>query len=129
MDLLLREYGADVDRLITNLWVSQDHVKDLHSGGHIIGLHSHSHPTVLAKMPREEQEKEYVQNFEVIQSVTGQTPETMSHPCNSYNSDTLDILKNLGVKLGFRANMETHRHSRYEYPRQDHSGIIRDAGL
>ena len=26
----------------------------------------------------------------------------MSHPCGSYNNDTLEILKGLGIELGFK---------------------------
>ena len=29
----------------------------------------------------------------------------MSHPCGSYNEDTLQILKELGIELGFKQVM------------------------
>ena len=129
MNLLMQECGADVNELAADLWLRKDHVQEIHSRGHMIGLHSHTHPTALANLAFEDQEKEYVLNFERIKSITGRKPETMSHPCNSYNTDTLAILEGLGIRLGFRANMEDHFYSRYEYPREDHSSIIRKAKL
>ena len=46
----------------------------------------------------------------------------MSHPSNSYNLDTLKILKNLGITMGFCADMIPTR-SNLEIPRQDSSII------
>lgn len=49
----------------------------------------------------------------------------MSHPCNSYNNDTLMILKDLGIKIGFRANLAKDVYSNFEIPRVDHSDILK----
>ena len=50
----------------------------------------------------------------------------MSHPCNSYNDDTLAILRDLGIVLGFRANLADDTNSLLELPRQDHATILAD---
>ena len=55
----------------------------------------------------------------------------MSHPCGSYNKDTLEILKELGVELGFKPVMAIEKekgmnkinNSFLEIARQDHSEI------
>jgi hypothetical protein len=52
-------------------------------------------------------------------------PVTMSHPCNSYNAMTLEILRELGITLGFRANMAGGFASELELPREDHANLIR----
>ena len=49
----------------------------------------------------------------------------MSHPCNSYNDNTLNILEQLGIKLGFRANLSEGFSSNLEIPRIDHSEILK----
>ena len=57
----------------------------------------------------------------------------MSHPCGSYNNDTLQILNNLGIKLGFKQimtvepekGMKKINNSSLEIARQDHSGIFK----
>ena len=42
----------------------------------------------------------------------------MSHPCGDYNSDTLSILKDLGIQIGFRSSLEPNEiKSKYEIPR------------
>ena len=42
----------------------------------------------------------------------------MSYPSNSYNDETIDILKLNGIKFGFRADM-LFKKGPYELPRID----------
>ena len=57
----------------------------------------------------------------------------MSHPCGSYNNDTLEILKELGIELGFKQimtiehekGMKKVNNSFLEIARQDHADIYK----
>ena len=57
----------------------------------------------------------------------------MSHPCGSYNNHTLEILKELGIELGFKQimiiepekGMKKINNSFLEIARQDHAEIIK----
>ena len=49
----------------------------------------------------------------------------VSHPCGSYSAETLKILENLGVRVGFRADMSDITKKGLEYPREDHINILR----
>ena len=57
----------------------------------------------------------------------------MSHPCGSYNKDTFEILKELGIELGFKQimtiepekGMKKINNSFLEIARQDHATIIK----
>ena len=57
----------------------------------------------------------------------------MSHPCGSYNDYTLEILKELGIELGFKQIMTIEKekgmkkinNSSLEIARQDHSEIFK----
>ena len=57
----------------------------------------------------------------------------MSHPCGSYNRDTLQILKELGIELGFKQimtiepekGMKKVNNSFLEIARQDHADIFK----
>ena len=57
----------------------------------------------------------------------------MSHPCGSYNEDTLQILKELGIELGFKQimtiepekGMKKINNSFLEIARQDHADIYK----
>lgn len=115
----------DLASVQSRLWMDQSHLLRLISEGHSIGLHSHSHPTRLDEMPREEQAHEYRQNFDWISENLGVRPEFVAHPCGRYSSDTLEILDDLGVKVGFRSTMTgDNRGSRFEVPREDHANVL-----
>ena len=57
----------------------------------------------------------------------------MSHPCGSYNADTLEILKELNIELGFKQimyiepekGMKKINNSFLEIARQDHADIFK----
>ncbi len=114
------------DALRAQLWMSDDDIRALDRDGHVIGLHSFSHPTRLAELSPEAQKAEYRQNFDHLSATLGRAPTTMSHPCNSYSRDTVSILQNMGIKLGFRSNMEAiAQASMFEFPREDQANLIR----
>jgi peptidoglycan/xylan/chitin deacetylase (PgdA/CDA1 family) len=127
MNMLIENKGVTIQDLSKSLWMSSSHVKELSQKGNIIGLHSYSHPTALSKLSYKQQFEEYKQNFDSLLSITGSQPITMSHPCNSYNEETLEILKKLGIKLGFRSNLEKLKYKRgdLEYPREDHANVMK----
>ena len=55
---------------------------------------------------------------------------SMSHPCGSYNNDTLKVLDKLGIEIGFRhsmlcGNMKKINNSKYEIARHDHKEVMR----
>ena len=109
--------------------MNSDQLRDLHGDGHIIGLHSHTHPTTLAEMSTDQQHAEYAHNRRVLTDILGTSPVTMSHPCNSYSDETLAVLGNLGISLGFRSNMSSGFDSPLEHPREDHTMIVKRLGL
>ena len=55
----------------------------------------------------------------------------MSHPCGSYNDDSLKVLEKLGVELGFKNimdvkdNIDKSDNSKFEIAREDHANIIK----
>ena len=58
----------------------------------------------------------------------------MSHPCGSYDKNTLRILKNLNIKIGFIPNMLYRKRNNFtannfEIAREDHSNIKRKIDL
>src|SRR4051794_2673467 len=125
MDDMMRCAGYDVRSVSKTLWMGDDEVRSLHQAGHVIGLHSHTHPTRLERLNEDEQRYEYKSNHAHLTSVLGEPPAVVSHPCNSYNATTLRILRSLGVKLGFRANMAIGFNSELELPREDHANLVR----
>jgi peptidoglycan/xylan/chitin deacetylase (PgdA/CDA1 family) len=127
MNELMNKHNFNSEKLIEQLYMKQVDIKNLHDTGHIIGLHSYSHPTMIHSLPISQQKLEYEQNIEHLTKVIGTKPITMSHPCGNYGLDTLKILKQLGVKLGFRDNFGISSiRSDLEVPRKDISDLIRE---
>ena len=127
MDKMLETYQYDIEKNSQILWLNADHIKNLRRQGHIIGLHSYSHPTVMSDKSYLEQSREYTTNKRQLESVRNEKITAVAYPCNSYNSDTLKCMRELGIRIGFRANMVDVQLEdiRYEYPRQDHANIMK----
>lgn len=123
---LMRSMGTSVEECSHALLLDSACLKTLESEGHVIGLHSHSHPTCLADLPRDAQRFEYETNYEVLREILVEPPFAMSHPCNSYSADTLEILRNLGIRIGFRSNMAMAPYSSLEIPRHDSADLLSD---
>src|SRR5262249_7005967 len=114
-----------IDQIKGRLWMTNDHLLALFREHHVIGLHSYRHPTTLALLPAGQQQEEYMLNFKHVHSVTGTAPWAMSHPCNSYGPETLDILKSQGIRIGFRAYANgPYAGSLLELPREDHALVM-----
>jgi peptidoglycan/xylan/chitin deacetylase (PgdA/CDA1 family) len=125
MDALIGSMGIELRELARDLWMQPDHLRRLHADGHVIGLHTHTHPTRLADLPRQEQLREYRDNAMCLMELLAEPALTVAHPCNSYNDETLAVLRRLGVKLGFRANLKLAEYSDLEYAREDQANIFR----
>jgi peptidoglycan/xylan/chitin deacetylase (PgdA/CDA1 family) len=121
---MIRDSGWESKIPSEILWMNEADLQALDSAGHIIGLHSYSHPTRLADLPVENQRAEYGRNAEHLAACLGRKPVTMSHPCNSYGPDTLDLLRGMGIRLGFRSNQALLNAGQLEMPRQDHATVL-----
>ena len=130
MELMLEEFKVTKQELSGNLWMSNEDLKYLVNSGHNVGLHSYSHPTAIDGLSFDEQYYEYKKNYTHLKRVCGPPPTAMSHPCNSYNRDTLNVLNRLEIRCGFRANMFSKHGSAlnasdFEIAREDHSNLMR----
>lgn len=125
-DLMLRK-GFDVDLAKQNLWMSEQDLVITESKGHIIGLHSYSHPTQMSKLSKTEQKLEYQKNYEHLSKLIGIPIHVMSHPCGDYNNITLNILQDMNIGIGFRSNMSIKEiRSPLEIPREDHANVFKE---
>ncbi len=136
MFLMIKEKNLNFKETYKKLFFQKDDLKKLDNLGHLVGLHSHNHPTLLEKLNYDEQKHEYEKCLSSISNILDKPKNElkyMSHPCGSYNNDTLEILKELGVELGFKQIMtiETEKgmkklnNSFLEIARQDHAQIYK----
>ncbi len=105
VDNIMEERGVSIAKISKNLWLSNSELKILSKKGHAIGLHSYDHPLQLSKLSYKEQFVQYRKNYMHIKTICDIEVVSMSHPLNSYNKDTLKVLRRLGIVCGFRSNM------------------------
>ncbi len=133
---MMKEKKFSPKKLYSKLFFSKKDLKNLNELGHLIGPHSHSHPTLIEKMKYDEQKNEYSKSISIISKIIKKEKKYikwMSHPNGSYNHNTLKILKELGIKLGFKQFIKIDKERRHkkintsflEIAREDHSNIIR----
>ncbi len=136
MFLMMKEKKFNFKEFYPRLFFDSNDLKKLDSLGHLVGLHSHNHPTILEKFDYDEQKNQYELNLSTISKILNKPKSDikyMSHPCGSYNDNTLTILKELGIELGFKQimtiepekDMKKINNSFLEIARQDHSQIFK----
>ena len=135
MNFMMKEKKFKVREYNQRLFFDKKNLIQLNSLGHLIGLHSHTHPTLMENLSYDQQKFEYKKSISIISKILKKSENDikfMSHPCGSYNKDTLNILKELGIELGFKQIMEIEpnkemkkiNNSHLEIARQDHAEIF-----
>lgn len=135
--ILMDEKKFKPEKFYSKLFFNENDIINLDKLGHLVGLHSHSHPTLIEKLSYEEQKLEYEKSLSIISKILGKPKNSikyMSHPCGSYNEDTLKILKDLDIQLGFKQimtiepekKMKKINNSFLEIARQDHVKILKE---
>ena len=133
---MIKQKNLNYKEFYKKLFFQKSDLQKLNNLGHLIGLHSHNHPTLLEKLNLDEQKNEYEKCLSLISSILSKPKNEikyMSHPCGSYTNDTLEVLKELGIELGFKQIMtiETEKgmskvnNSFLEIAREDHSNILK----
>ena len=118
------------------LFLNSEHLKKIKELGHLIGLHSHTHPTLLESLSYDEQLNQYQNNISILSEalkINKTDIKYMAHPNGSYNKDTIKILTDLGIELGFKQIMTIEpekgmtkiNNSFLEIARQDHATITK----
>ena len=136
MLLMFKEKQFNYKDFFKKLFFQKNDLKTLDSLGHLVGLHSHNHPTLLEKLNYDEQKDEYEKCLSSISNILDKPKNEikyMSHPCGSYNKDTFEVLKELGIELGFKQimtiepekGMKKINNSFLEIARQDHAEIYK----
>jgi len=136
MFLMFKEKNFKPEDYYNNVYMNELDVKKINECGHLIGLHTHTHPFLLENMSRGEQKKEYEKNILALSEILNKEKNkinSMSHPTGSYSPDTLKILQGLKIEIGFKnvMSVDTERsmikinNSPLEIARQDSGGLLR----
>ena len=76
---IMNKKEFNIKEVKNTLWLSNKHLKEIESDGHIIGLHSNSHPTKIDDLDIQAQKEEY-KNANHLKSILDQDIISMSHP-------------------------------------------------
>ena len=135
MNSLFKDKNFTKEKFFSKLFMSEEMIIKLSDDGHEIGLHSHTHPMMMENLSYKSQLKEFEQNLLILGKVIKSNIPivSMSHPCGSYNEDTLKILKKMNIKIGFKSimkieknkNMKKINNTSLEIAREDHINIYR----
>ena len=127
LDMIERE-SFDIQDAASLLWMKEENLNELHKEGHLIGLHSYSHPLEISKLIAAEQQDQYRRNMEHLEGLLGKgSIYSMSHPCGDYNADTLGLLTDMGIRIGFRDNLLVKEiKSPLEIPRDGSANIFKE---
>ncbi len=124
----------DERKYFYKIFLRKSDLKNIHNLNHKIGLHSHNHPISMEKVSYENQLKEFTLNqtkLSKILNINKKKINSMSHPYGAYNKNTLKILTNLGIEIGFKEhnyidnNMKKINNSNLEIARENHANIMK----
>ena len=83
MFLLIKNKEINYKDILNKLFFEKKDLINLDKLGHLVGLHSHSHPTKLEKFSYEDQKNEYKKNLDIISKILDKSKNKikfMSHP-------------------------------------------------
>ena len=73
-------FFVPTSRLGTPGFLDRDALRALAQGGHVVGSHSHTHPTYMGKLPRAALEREWIESRSILAEVLDEEPEVASVP-------------------------------------------------
>ncbi len=114
------------NKIIKNLYMSKKDLLRIHKMGHVIGLHTHSHPMNISKLNARQIKNEFTKNNSVLKKIirSKEDIKSMSYPRGISDSKTKKILKEMGVKIGFINFLNKKNKSNLEISRINHKYIL-----
>lgn len=76
-----------------------DEIRDLVTRGHVIGSHSHTHPTYMARLSRAELEFEWATSRSILEELLGAAPSTASVPGGMISRTVVEAAAQAGYRV------------------------------
>ena len=106
MGLIARANGLTSPPIGTSHWLSASDLRALRAAGHVIGFHTHTHPTKIGALTREQQANEYATSKWILETILGEKVTTLSHPNGNVTDFGLEWMKANGITLAWGAAMK-----------------------
>ncbi len=106
------------------LWMKEKEIIALEKQGHLIGLHSHTHPTSFDNMSFKRKFDEFKTNYDVLEGVLTRKPIAVAYPCGNFDKEIEDIMFTIGISVGFKASPEKGK-GMLDLARLNHTEIVK----
>jgi peptidoglycan/xylan/chitin deacetylase (PgdA/CDA1 family) len=106
---LLEQYGWRGHFFVTTNYInkpgflSDEHIRELHLRGHVIGSHSCSHPARMSHCTREHLESEWKESAQILSAITGEKTRTASVPGGYYSKRVAAAARAAGIEVLFNS--------------------------
>ena len=98
MKILLNKYDVNEKEIRNKLWMSERQLENLSKKGHVIGLHSYSHPYKISKLSYNEQLKEYKKNYSHTNDTKLVSPSYMAYKQDECNAK-VEVTEKTGLHI------------------------------
>jgi peptidoglycan/xylan/chitin deacetylase (PgdA/CDA1 family) len=95
------QFFVTTDRIDTHGFLARDEVVALAQRGHVIGSHSHTHPTYMGRLPRSELDREWITSRALLGEILGAAPRTASIPGGYLSAEVVAAAAAAGYELLF----------------------------
>ncbi len=95
------QFFVTSERIGTAGFMSAEQVRELAGAGHLIGSHSHSHPTYMGKLTRAQLDEEWTRSRELLGEMLGSPPRTASVPGGYLSTAVIASAAAAGYELLF----------------------------
>ena len=82
-------------------FLTKDEIVEIHKLGHIIGSHSHNHPSIFTDLSFEEMLNEWLESKKILEDIIGTSVISASVPGGDMNDDTIRSASQAGLKYLF----------------------------
>jgi peptidoglycan/xylan/chitin deacetylase (PgdA/CDA1 family) len=95
------QFFVTSSRIGTPGFISAEQLRELHRRGHLIGSHSHTHPTYMGRLTRAELDEEWTRSWALLGELLGSPPRTASVPGGYLSSAVIAAAAAAGYELLF----------------------------
>jgi peptidoglycan/xylan/chitin deacetylase (PgdA/CDA1 family) len=96
-------FFVTTDRIGTAGFLSKTQIQDLRRRGHVIGSHSCSHPTRMARCTREQLQREWRDSVRVLADLLGEAVPVASVPGGYYSQTVGETAAEAGIRVLFNS--------------------------
>jgi peptidoglycan/xylan/chitin deacetylase (PgdA/CDA1 family) len=95
-------------RIGTPGFLAAEELRELHRRGHVVGSHSHTHPTYMGRLAPDELEREWAQSRAAIGEILGAPPRMASVPGGYLSKTVITQAAATGYELLFSSEPTAH---------------------